>query len=77
MRTDLWGQFGDLVTGAPRILATVTAHNGDGTSSLSTAEGAQIRARGQLGGSIPYNVWVQNGRVVETAPNLPIVQLTV
>ncbi|TAA42463.1 hypothetical protein [Pseudoxanthomonas winnipegensis] len=77
MRTDLWSQFSDLVTGSSRILATVTAHNADGTSSLTTAEGAQIRARGQLGGVVPYNVWVQDGRVVETAPNLPIVQLTV
>lgn len=77
MRTDLWSQFGDLVAGSPRVLASVTAHNADGTSSLTTAEGAEIRARGQLGGAIPYNVWVQDGRVVETAPNLPIVQLTV
>lgn len=77
MRTELWSQFGELVSGSPRILATVTAHNTDGTSSLTTAEGAQIRARGQLGQAIPYNAWVQAGRVVEAAPNLPIVQLTV
>lgn len=77
MRTDLWGQFSDLIAGAPRILATVTAHNADGTSSLTSAEGAQFRALGQLGGTIPYNVWVQAGRVVEAAPNLPIVELTV
>lgn len=77
MRTDLWSQFGDLVAGSPRVLASVTAHNADGTSSLTTAEGAEIRARGQLASAIPYNVWVQDGRVVEAAPNLPIVQLTV
>lgn len=77
MRTSLWGQFGDLVIGRPRLLATVTSHNSDGTSSLTTAEGAQIRAFGQLGSAIPYNVWVQDGRVIEAAPNLPIVQLTV
>jgi hypothetical protein len=77
MRTELWDQFGALVGGSPRTLATVTAHNADGTSSLATFDGASIRAQGQLGGTIPYNVWVQDGRVVETAPNLPLVELTV
>lgn len=77
MRTDLWAQFGDLIDGAPRLLATVTAHNADGTSSLASFDGGQSRALGQLGGVIPYNVWVQNGRVVEAAPNLPLVELTV
>lgn len=56
MRTDLWDQFGDLVGGSPRLLATVTAHNSDGTSSLTTYDGAQMRAFGQLQLAIPYNV---------------------
>lgn len=77
MRTDLWGQFGDLIEGAPRLLATVTAHNPDGTSSLTTYDGAQFRAIGQLGDSVPYNVWVQAGRVVEAAPNLPLTEFIV
>lgn len=77
MRTDLWDQFGDLVGGSPRLLATVTAHNADGTSTLTTYDGVQMRAFGQLQLTIPYNVWVRNGRVVETAPNLPLIELTV
>jgi len=77
MQTDLWSQFGDLAALSPRILATVTSHNADGTSSITTAEGAQGRAMGQLGDTIPYNVWVQAGRVLELAPNLPIVEATV
>ena len=77
MRTELWDQFGALIGGSARVLATVTAHNADGTSSLSTYDGAQIRAQGQLGGTIPYNVWVQDGRVVEVGPNLPLVEHTV
>ncbi len=79
MRTDLWGQFGGLLQTGPRLLATVTAHNPDGTSSVTSYDGAQFRAMGQVGdvGSIPYNVWVHDGRVLETAPNLPLVQLTV
>ncbi len=77
MRTELWDQFSNLGGPSPRLLATVTAHNADGTSSLTTAEGAQMRAQGQLGGTVPYNVWVQNGRVVDLAPNLSIVEVTV
>jgi hypothetical protein len=59
------------------LLATVTAHNSDGTSTLTTYDGVQMRAFGQLQLSIPYNVWVRGGRLVEAAPNLPIVELTI
>lgn len=77
MRTELWDQFDGLVGSSPQLLATVTAHNADGTSSLTTYDGAQMRAIGVLGGSIPYNVWVKGGRVVEAAPNLPLVEMQV
>ena len=77
MRTDLWDQFGALVGGPARILATVTAHNADGTSSVTTYEGAMTRVVGQVGGTIPYNVWIADGRAVEKGPNLPLVSGTV
>lgn len=77
MRTDLWDQFGELVSSSPRLLATVTAHNSDGTSTLTTYDGVQMRAFGQLQLPIPYNVWVRAGRLVEAAPNLPLIEVTV
>lgn len=77
MRTELWDEFAGLVSASPRLLATVTAHNADGTSSLTTYDGAQMRAIGVLGGTIPYNVWVRAGRVVEVAPNLVLFEVTV
>ncbi|EPK4167949.1 hypothetical protein QEG52_000643 [Stenotrophomonas maltophilia] len=77
MRTDLWDQFGELVSSNPRLLATVTAHNSDGTSTLTTYDGVQMRAFGQLQQAIPYNVWVRGGRLIEAAPNLLLVELTV
>lgn len=77
MRTDLWDQFGELVSSTPRLLATVTAHNGDGTSTLTTYDGVQMRAFGQLQLSIPYNVWVRGGRLVEAAPNMPLIEVTI
>ncbi|EPG2131201.1 TPA: hypothetical protein ACKPZ9_000153 [Stenotrophomonas maltophilia] len=77
MRTDLWDQFGELVASNPRLLATVTAHNSDGTSTLTTYDGVQMRAFGQLQQAIPYNVWVRGGRLVEAAPNLPVMEVTI
>jgi hypothetical protein len=77
MRTDLWDQFLSLSGAAARILVTVTSLNADGTSSMTTAEGAAMRAIGKLDKTLPYNAWVQDGRVVDEAPNLPIVEVTV
>lgn len=77
MRTDLWSQFGSIVAGAPRVLATVHAHHADGTSSVQTFEGGSMRALGQLNQALPYNAWIQEGRIVEAGPNLPLVNLEV
>lgn len=79
MRTDLWSQFGGLLQTGPRLLATCTAHNPDGTSAVTSYDGAQFRVMGQVGeaSAIPYNLWVQDGRAIETAPNMLLVQLTV
>lgn len=77
MRTELWDEFAGLVSSSPRLLATVTSHNADGTSSLTTYDGAQMRAVGVLGGPIPYNVWVRSGRVLEIAPNLPLAEVQI
>ncbi len=76
MRTNLWDQFDDLVGGSPRLLATVTAHNADGTSTLTTYDGVQMRAFGQLQLAIPYNVRVRGGRIVQAAPSLLLVEIS-
>ena len=77
MQTDLWSQFGSLVAGAPRYLATVYSHNADGTSNVQTLEGGAMRANGQLSQTPPYVAWIQDGRVVDAGPNLPQVALEV
>ena len=78
MRIDLWSQFKSLLDPNPRILATVIAHNADGTSSLVTADGATMRAWGSIeGATLPYNVFVRGGKVEATAPNLALLQLDV
>jgi len=78
MRTDLWTQFGDLVDPPRKYLATVTAHNADGTASIVTPEGYTTRALGRLEeSSLPYNAWVLDGRIIEQAPAFPITQVEV
>jgi hypothetical protein len=78
MQTNLWGNFSGLLSGPTRILATVVAHNADGTSSLTTADGNSMRAWGQLDGRTPpYNVFVREGKLEASAPNLSLLQLTV
>lgn len=78
MQTDLWAQFGDLAAGSVKYLATVTAHNADGTASITTAEGAQSRVFGRLESvAIPYNVWISGGRIIGQAPSAPITNVTV
>lgn len=78
MQIDLWRDFSGLIPQRPRLLGTVTAHNADGTSSLTTADGNSLRAWGQLEGlTPPYNAFVRDGKLEAPAPNLPLLQLTV
>ena len=74
MRTELWDHFNGLLGGQVRLLGTVTAHNADGTSSLTTYDGAQMRVVGHLDAAVPYNAWVRDGRMIEAAPNLPLME---
>jgi len=46
VRTDLWDQLCDLVVGSSRLQATVTVHNADGTSTLTTYDRVQMRRLG-------------------------------
>lgn len=78
MLTDLWRSFSGLDAGSPRILATVVAHNSDGTSSLTTADGNSMRAWGRVdGATVPYNVFVRAGKVEAAAPNFVLLNLEV
>lgn len=78
MRINLWDQLQGMIGPRPRILGTVTAHNADGTSSLTTADGNSLRAWGRVEGlTPPYNAFVRDGKVEAAAPNLPVLQLDV
>lgn len=66
---NLWHAFKDLVGPEPLKTGTVTAHNADGTSSLSDTHGRDFRAQGQ-DVAIGDKAFVQVGRIQGQAPNL-------
>lgn len=76
MLIDAWRRFEGLLPSRTVMLATVTAINTDGTSTLSTPEGGTLRALGTSVG-VGANVYVQQGRILGPAPNLPAYNLTV
>lgn len=76
MQINVWRRFQGLLPSQTITLATVTAINGDGTSSLSTPEGGTLRAIGTDVG-VGSKVFVQFGRITGPAPNLPAYDLTV
>ena len=70
--------LGTLPTGR-YIKGNVIALNADGSVTVATADGGTIRARPLPGQtwSLTDGVFVQDGRVVDSAPSLPGVAQTV
>lgn len=76
MRVNPWTRFRGLQASETTIVATVTTHNADGTSTLTTPEGYDVRA---IGRDVPVggNAYVSDGRITGAAPSLPVINLTV
>lgn len=78
MPTSIWKEFQGLLPSRARVIATVTAHNADGTSSAVTPEGGSLRLWGQLEGETPpYKVFAREGKIERAAPNLTSYELDV
>ncbi|WP_351123315.1 hypothetical protein [Shewanella sp. T24-MNA-CIBAN-0130] len=59
----------------PRLIMTINTVNTDGTVTASTASNHTQRVIGS--GSIGDHIYVQDGRVLGTAPDLPFVEIEV
>lgn len=73
MRTNPFLDLLGLVNTGRYIKGNVTAANADGSYTISTADGATVRARplpGQVW-SVTAGVFVKDGRIVDPAPSLP------
>ncbi|MEL4280696.1 MULTISPECIES: hypothetical protein [Shewanella] len=59
----------------PRQIMLVSAVNADGTVTASSSSGHTIRAIGSA--SVGDHIYVQDGRVLGTAPGLPFVEIEI
>jgi len=69
---NLWRQLTGLIPSGRYIKGNVTAINGDGSVTVATSDGSTIRARPlpEQSWSITDGVFVQDGRIVDSAPSL-------
>ncbi|MFB2669998.1 hypothetical protein ACE02U_14610 [Shewanella xiamenensis] len=59
----------------PRQIMLVSAVNADGTVTASSASGHTIRAIGTA--TVGDHIYVQDGRVLGSAPDLPFVEIDI
>jgi hypothetical protein len=74
--TNPWSKFQSLIEGSPVLIGDVTAHNGDGTSTLTMPGGGALRAMGQ-GVAVGSKAFVRDNQIAGGAPNLPTFNLEV
>ncbi len=67
--TNIWQQFKALIPEGVRVVATIIANNGNGTSQAELRNGSIIIIKGESE-SLGEKVFVQDGEIKGTAPNL-------
>jgi 8-oxo-dGTP pyrophosphatase MutT (NUDIX family) len=75
----LWGALLGILPGSRAIKGNITAENADGSYTIATADGGTIRARPLPGQTweVTDGVFVEDGRIIDSAPSLPGVTQTV
>lgn len=67
--TNIWQQFKALIPEGVRVVATITANNGNGTSQAELRDGSVITVKGESV-SAGQKAFIQDGEVKALAPNL-------
>ena len=67
--TNIWQQFKALIPEGVRVVATVTANNGNGTSQAELRDGSVITVKGESVG-VGERVFIQDGEIKGAAPDL-------
>ena len=67
--TNIWQQFKALIPEGTRVVATITANNGNGTSQAELRDGSVITIKGESVG-IGGKVFIRDGEVKGAAPDL-------
>ncbi|USE36553.1 hypothetical protein [Endozoicomonas sp. SCSIO W0465] len=74
--TNIWQQFRALIPEGVRVVATITANNGNGTSQAELRDGSMITAKGESV-SAGEKVFIQDGEIKGTAPSLALYEVEV
>ncbi|WP_066016097.1 hypothetical protein [Endozoicomonas atrinae] len=67
--TNIWQQFKALIPEGMRVIATITANNGNGTSQAELRDGSVITIKGESVG-VGLKSFVDDGEVKGAAPDL-------
>lgn len=74
--SNLYRRLAELLPQAPLLVAQVSSHNADGTSTVQLVGGGTLRARGQAV-TVGQMAFVRDGVVEGAAPNLTVVEIEV
>ena len=66
--TNIWQQFKALIPDGVRVVATITANNGNGTSQAELRDGSVVTVKGEV--SVGEKVFIQDGEIKGAAPEL-------
>ena len=67
--TNIWQQFKALLPDGVRVVATITANNGNGTSQAELRDGSVISVKGESVG-VGERAFIQDGEIKRAAPGL-------
>ena len=67
--TNIWQQFKALIPEGVRVVVTITANNGNGTSQATLRNGSVITVKGESVSS-GQKAFIQDGEIKGTAPDL-------
>lgn len=74
--TNIWQQFRALIPEGARVIATITALNGNGTSQAELRDGSVITVKGEPV-AVGEKAFIQDGEVKGTAPGLALYEVEV
>lgn len=74
--SNAYQQLRQLTTGIQRTVATVTAHNSNGTSTVQLLSGASITVLGQ-DVDVDSKAYIENGRITGQAADLPYSEIDI
>ena len=72
--TNAFNRFQSLVGKSSTDVVTITANNGDGTSSATTLSGASVIVKGESV-TAGNKAFVRNSEIIRKAPNLTVVEV--